>query len=246
MKWRVTSPHPTVGHEIYRSGGEIVLLTCHLKMTEASGNQGNIVRAIDAALESIAKAIAAYLLTLATGTGKTSIAFHISWKLFQSKWNLSGEPTRRPDFVPCRQEHSRRSSIQHIFCLPKRLCRPHRSRDHKKTRSVPKNANVFFTIFQTFTTGETDFAYEQYRRDFFDFIIIDECHRGGANDESQWRAILEHFEPAVQLGLTATPKRKHNADTYAYFGEPVYTYSQRRYRGWLPHAIQGTSNGQHN
>ena len=64
-----------------------------------------------------------------------------------------------------------------------------------------------------------------YEKDFFDFIIIDECHRGGANDESSWRGILEYFSPAVQLGLTATPKRKGNVDTYRYFGEPVYTYS---------------------
>ncbi|ESQ81201.1 EcoAI/FtnUII family type I restriction enzme subunit R [Asticcacaulis sp. YBE204] len=90
---------------------------------------------------------------------------------------------------------------------------------------VPKNASVFFTIFQTFMTGDGEPLYTQYPPDFFDFIIIDECHRGGAKDESEWRAILEYFEPAAQLGLTATPKRKHNADTYAYFGEPVYTYA---------------------
>ncbi len=67
--------------------------------------------------------------------------------------------------------------------------------------------------------------WREYPPDFFDFIIIDECHRGGANDESRWRGILEYFSPAVQLGLTATPKRKENVDTYAYFGEPVYIYS---------------------
>src|SRR5680860_318095 len=72
--------------------------------------------------------------------------------------------------------------------------------------------------------GETPY-FGQYPEDFFDFIIIDECHRGGANDESSWRAILEYFSPAVQLGLTATPRRKGNVDTYAYFGDPVYTYS---------------------
>jgi len=67
--------------------------------------------------------------------------------------------------------------------------------------------------------------FDDYPNDYFDFIIIDECHRGGANDESNWRAILEYFSPAVQLGLTATPKRKDNVDTYKYFGEPVYIYS---------------------
>ncbi|QDU56202.1 type I restriction enzyme EcoKI subunit R [Aeoliella mucimassa] len=100
----------------------------------------------------------------------------------------------------------------------------------KKKGRVPKNGSVFFTIFQTFMTGtdesgESSPNFGDYPPDFFDFIVIDECHRGGANDESNWRGILEYFSPAVQLGLTATPKRKDNADTYRYFGEPVYTYS---------------------
>jgi len=95
---------------------------------------------------------------------------------------------------------------------------------------VPTNASLFFTIFQTFMSGPPKDGkpspyFGEYPPDFFDFIVIDECHRGGANDESNWRGILEYFAPAVQLGLTATPKRKDNVDTYAYFGEPVYTYS---------------------
>jgi len=102
--------------------------------------------------------------------------------------------------------------------------------DIKKKGKVPKNGSLFFTIFQTFMCGPTKDGkpspyFGEYPPDFFDFIIIDECHRGGANDESTWRGILEYFAPAVQLGLTATPKRKDNIDTYAYFGEPVYTYS---------------------
>lgn len=97
----------------------------------------------------------------------------------------------------------------------------------RKRGKVPKNASIFFTIFQTFMTGDGQPSYEGYAPDFFDFIIIDECHRGGANDEGNWRGILEYFAPAVQLGLTATPKRKHNADTYAYFGDPVFVYSLR-------------------
>ena len=103
-----------------------------------------------------------------------------------------------------------------------------RPSDVKKNGVVPKNASVFFTIFQTFMTESTgEVNYGQYPPDFFDFIVIDECHRGGANDESTWRAILNYFEPAVQLGLTATPKRDANVDTYDYFGRPVYTYSLR-------------------
>ena len=96
----------------------------------------------------------------------------------------------------------------------------------KKKGQVPKNGSIFFTIFQTFMSGPEGEAYfGQYDRDFFDFIIIDECHRGGANDESSWRDIMEYFSPAVQLGLTATPKRKTNGDTYKYFGDPIYTYA---------------------
>jgi type I restriction enzyme, R subunit len=94
---------------------------------------------------------------------------------------------------------------------------------------VPKNGSLFFTIFQTFMSGPPGrhplALFRRLPADFFDFIIIDECHRGGANDESNWRGIMEYFAPAVQLGLTATPKRNENADTYAYFGEPVYIYS---------------------
>jgi len=99
--------------------------------------------------------------------------------------------------------------------------------------SPPKNGAVFFTIFQTFMSGreangEPAPYFGEYPKDFFDCIIIDECHRGGAKDESQWRRILEYFEPALQLGLTATPRRTDNIDTYAYFGEPAYVYSLKQ------------------
>jgi type I restriction enzyme R subunit len=100
----------------------------------------------------------------------------------------------------------------------------------RKKARVPKNGNIFFTIFQTFmtgrdATGQPAPSFGDYPPDFFDFIIIDGCHRGGANDEGNWRAILNYFSPAVQLGLTATLERRAKIDTYAYFGEPVYTYS---------------------
>ena len=102
--------------------------------------------------------------------------------------------------------------------------------DIRKKGRVPKNGSLFFTIFQTFMSGPPRDGHPspyfgEYPPDFFDFIVIDECHRGGANDESNWRGILDYFAPAVQLGLTATPKRKDNVDTYRYFGEPVYVYS---------------------
>ena len=94
---------------------------------------------------------------------------------------------------------------------------------------VPSSANVYFAIYQAITGGANNDEileyYKQYPKDFFDIIIIDECHRGSANDEGSWRRVLEHFEDAVHLGLTATPKRDDNVDTYNYFGKPVYEYS---------------------
>tara|TARA_E500000318_G_scaffold61020_1_gene56618 strand:- start:421 stop:2763 length:2343 start_codon:yes stop_codon:yes gene_type:complete len=186
-------------------------------------------KAINAALEALAKGDHRILLTLATGTGKTSIAFQIAWKLFNAKWNLSGEPVRRPRILFLADRNILADQAYNAFsAFPNdAVTRIDPDTIRKNGGKPPKNASLFFTIFQTFMTGEGDPVYTQYPADFFDFIVIDECHRGGAKDESEWRRLLEYFEPAAQLGLTATPKRKHNADTYAYFGEPVYTYALR-------------------
>lgn len=216
--------------------------------------------AITSTLEAIAKGEDRILLTLATGTGKTSIAFQIAWKLFHSRWNLIDwradlkdvrETRRRPRilFLADRNILANQAYLSFTAFPSDALLRiaPNELRKRNKTefdgkleiqtpaeirksqqRSVPKNAAVFFTIFQTFMTGndgDRESYFNDYPEDFFDFIIIDECHRGGANDESSWRDILEHFSPAVQLGLTATPKRDVNGDTYRYFGEPKYIYS---------------------
>lgn len=185
--------------------------------------------AITAALEAVAKGDRRILLTLATGTGKTSIAFQIAWKLFQAKWNLTGEPVRRPRILFLADRNILADQAYNAFsAFPNdAVTRIDPDTIRKNRGKPPKNASLFFTIFQTFMTGDGDPVYTQYPPDFFDFIVIDECHRGGAKDESEWRRLLEYFEPAAQLGLTATPKRKHNADTYAYFGEPVYTYALR-------------------
>ena len=167
------------------------------------------------------------LLTLATGTGKTFIAFQIAWKLFHSRWNLSREPSRRPRILFLADRNILANQAYNAFsAFPEDALVRIEPDDIRKKGKVPKNGSLFFTIFQTFMSGPGDTPYfGEYPPDFFDFIIIDECHRGGANDESNWRGILEYFAPAVQLGLTATPKRKDNVDTYAYFGEPVYIYS---------------------
>ena len=192
--------------------------------------------AINKTLEAIAAGEDRILLTLATGTGKTFIAFQLAWKLFQSRWSLAAwrdgaEPKRRPRILMLADRNILADQAYNSFSAfaEDALVRIDPSEIRKQGR-VPKNGSVFFTIFQTFMTGRDEDgnsapSFGDYPRDFFDFIIIDECHRGGANDESTWRAILDYFTPAVQLGLTATPKRTGNVDTYGYFGEPVYTYS---------------------
>ena len=189
----------------------------------------------DIAVERVMQAIAAkkprILLTLATGTGKTFIAFQIAWKLFHSRWNLGREPTRRSRILFLADRNILANQAYNAFsAFPEDALVRIEPEDIRKKRKVPKNGSLFFTIFQTFMSGPPKDGHPspyfgEYPPDFFDFIVIDECHRGGANDESNWRGILEYFAPAVQLGLTATPKRKDNVDTYAYFGEPVYIYS---------------------
>jgi type I restriction enzyme R subunit len=183
--------------------------------------------AITKVLEAVANGQQRILLTLATGTGKTAIAFQIAWKLFQAKWNINKDGQRSPRILFLADRNILADQAYNAFSAFEEdaLVRINPS-DIKKKGRVPKNGSVFFTIFQTFMSGPNDTPYfGEYPQDFFDFIIIDECHRGGANDESSWRAIMEYFSPAVQLGLTATPKRTINADTYNYFGEPVYVYS---------------------
>jgi type I restriction enzyme, R subunit len=185
----------------------------------------------DTAVENVLSAIAEnknrILLTLATGTGKTFIAFQIAWKLFHSKWNISKQPTRRPRILFLADRNILADQAYNSFsAFPADSMVRISASELGKKGEVPTNASLFFTIFQTFMSGpENTEYYGQYPKDFFDLIIIDECHRGGANDESTWRKIMEHFSSAVQIGLTATPKRKDNADTYAYFGEPVFVYS---------------------
>ncbi|HZT59880.1 MAG TPA: DEAD/DEAH box helicase family protein [Pyrinomonadaceae bacterium] len=209
--------------------------------------------AIERVLEAVADKRERILLTLATGTGKTFIAFQIAWKLFQSRWNkdnsqltvdngqrASGCPLstvncqlnlRRPRILFLADRNILADQAYNAFAaFPEDALVRIEPEDIRKRGKVPKNGSLFFTIFQTFMSGppkdgQPSPYFGEYPPDFFDFIVIDECHRGGANDESNWRGILEYFSPAVQLGLTATPKRKDNVDTYAYFGEPVFIYS---------------------
>ena len=183
--------------------------------------------AVNHAVRAIAEDESRILLTLATGTGKTYIAFQIAWKLFQSRWTLQRDSKRHPRIL----------FLAHRNILADQAKKDFRAFDEDalvritpneiaKRGQVLKNGNVFFSIFQTFMSGKDGSPYfKKYAPNFFDLVIIDECHIGGANDESQWRDILNYFSPAVQIGLTATPRRKDNVDTYAYFGEPIFTYS---------------------
>lgn len=217
--------------------------------------------AINNVLKSVAEGNKRILLTLATGTGKTAVAFQIAWKLFKAKWNINqvgiengqvrienGKLKVENDFQLSTFNFPLKRSPRILFLADRNILADQAYSSFNeynafeedcfkritpaeiaKTGKVPTNANVFFTIFQSFMSGSNGSAYfGQYPKDFFDFIIIDECHRGGANDESSWRDIMDYFSPAVQLGLTATPKRKLNKDTYKYFGEPVYQYSLKQ------------------
>ena len=206
--------------------------------------------AVQRTVEAIAQGKQRILLTLATGTGKTAIAFQIAWKLFETRWNLKRDGSRRPRILFLADRNILANQAFNSFsAFPEDALVRISPKEISKKGSVPTNGSIFFTIFQTFMTnakvskntkttqpislaaepnveyGSEQFNFGQYPKDYFDFIIIDECHRGGANDEGNWRGILNYFSPAVQLGLTATPKREDNVDTYKYFGEPVYIYS---------------------
>ncbi len=162
--------------------------------------------AIERVLEAIAGGQDRILLTLATGTGKTFIAFQIAWKLFHSRWNLPDwkagrEPSRRPRILFLADRNILADQAYNAFsAFPEDALARIEPAAIRKKGKVPKNASLFFTIFQTFMSGppkdgQPSPYFGEYPPDFFDFIVIDECHRGGANDESNWRGILEYFAP---------------------------------------------------
>ena len=184
--------------------------------------------AINAAIKALSEGRNRILLTLATGTGKTCIAFQIVWKLMQAKWNVKKVGTRLPRVLFLADRNILADQAFGAFqAFPLTSLVRITPQDIKKNGRVPDAQSIFFTIFQTFISGEKPY-FGQYPKDFFDLVIIDECHRGGADPESNWRDILSYFDTAVHIGLTATPKRKDNVDTYEYFGDPVYTYSLKQ------------------
>jgi type I restriction enzyme, R subunit len=178
-----------------------------------------INRAVKAVLEGKKRA----LLTLATGTGKTTIAFQIIYKLWNNRWNTKGEH-RRPKIlfladrsILVSDPHAKDFAVfGDARCLV-------------PEEGLPSSREVYFSTYQSLAEDSNRTgAFRKLPRDFFDLILIDECHRGSATDDSNWRAVLDYFNTSVQIGLTATPLRDDNKDTYAYFGNPLYIYSLKQ------------------
>lgn len=169
--------------------------------------------AINKTIKAIAKGQARILLVMATGTGKTFTAFQIIWRLWKSKQkkrilfladrNILVDQTMTNDFKPFG------SAMTKI-----------------KNRQVDKSYEIYLSLYQAVSgTEDIQNIYKQFSRDFFHLIVIDECHRGSAAEDSAWRQILEYFSSATQIGLTATPKETKEVSNIDYFGEPIYTYS---------------------
>lgn len=185
--------------------------------------------AVDKVIEAIINNKNRILLTLATGTGKTIIAFTLCYRLLEAKWNKENKDRKPKILFLCDRISLRRQALGEFNPIEKD-CRVISAEEIRKNDGKTIiSSDVFFGIYQSLASNtqeeqESKF-YLQYPKDFFDLIIIDECHRGGANEEGSWRAVLEYFSYATQLGLTATPKKEENIDTYKYFGESVYDYS---------------------
>ncbi|WP_421948753.1 EcoAI/FtnUII family type I restriction enzme subunit R [Phaeodactylibacter xiamenensis] len=173
--------------------------------------------AINRTLEAVAKGQDRILLVMATGTGKTYTAFNIIWRLWKSgvkkrilflaDRNALLTQTKNGDFSPFGND------IMHII----------------KNRRIDKSYQIYFALYQGLTGKEESMnAYKEFSRDFFDLVIIDECHRGSAAEASAWRQVLDYFDQATQIGLTATPKETRDISNISYFGEPVYTYSLKQ------------------
>jgi type I restriction enzyme R subunit len=179
--------------------------------------------AINRTVEEILKGKRRLLLTMATGTGKTAVAFQICWKLWSGRWNRTGE-YRRPRILYLADRNilvdQPKDGIFAAFGD---------ARYKIESGEVVKSREMYFAIYQALAEDERRAGlFKAYPPDFFDLVIVDECHRGSARDDSAWRVILDYFEPAVQLGMTATPLRAESRDTYLYFGNPIYQYSLRQ------------------
>lgn len=160
---------------------------------------------------------------MATGTGKTVVAFQICWKLWTARWNRTGDH-RKPRILYLADRNI-------LVDQPKDgIFAAFGDARHKiDSGEIVKSRQMYFAIYQALAEDERRLGlFKSYPADFFDLVIVDECHRGSARDDSSWRLILEYFAPAYQLGMTATPKREDNRDSYQYFGNPIYQYSLRQ------------------
>ncbi|HEF8716830.1 TPA: DEAD/DEAH box helicase family protein [Campylobacter jejuni] len=191
--------------------------------------------AIDKVIEALINGKNRILLTLATGTGKTTIAFALCYRLLEARWNKTNQDKKPKILFLCDRVSLRDQALGEFNPIEGDCVAVSAQELRKNNGRVPTSANVFFGIYQSLASNskeqenaneeqESKF-YLQYPKDFFDLIIIDECHRGGANEEGNWACVLEHFSSATHLGLTATPKKSDNVDTYRYFGESAYEYS---------------------
>jgi type I restriction enzyme R subunit len=179
--------------------------------------------AINRAVLALGQGKRRVLLTMATGTGKTVVAFQICWKLWTSKWNAKGDAARKPRILYLADRNF-------LVDDPKdKIFAAFGDARHKIEGGVVVfSRELYFATYQSIAKDERrPGLYREFAPDFFDLIIVDECHRGSAKEDSNWREILEYFQPAYQLGMTATPMRDDNRDTYLYFGNPLYTYSLR-------------------
>jgi len=172
--------------------------------------------AINRTVDAIASGENRLLLVMATGTGKTYTAFQIIWRLWKSgakkrilflvDRNILADQTKTNDFKPFGTAMTKVTN-----------------------RTVDKSFEIYLCLYQAVTgTEEEDNIYKQFSRDFFDLVIVDECHRGSAADDARWRQVLEYFSSATQIGLTATPKETKEVSNTEYFGEPIYTYSLKQ------------------
>ena len=178
--------------------------------------------AINRSIKEIYRNRKRILLTLATGTGKTFIAFQIIWKIWNQRWNRTGEH-RRPKVLYLADRNV-------LIDQPKdNVFTDFGDARWKIQGEANKSRDLYFSTYQAIAGDENRKGlFREYSPEFFDFIVVDECHRGSAKDDGNWREILDYFVPAVKLGMTATPLRNDNVDTYQYFGNPIYTYTLKQ------------------
>jgi type I restriction enzyme R subunit len=230
MESRIASyPTPEVLFQRFRNGEslnndtQVQQLLTPINFTLNQGERYYQQIAINRSVEAIVTGKRRILLTMATGTGKTPVAFQICWKLWNARWNRTGEH-RRPKILYL--------SDRNILVddpKDKIFAQFGDARAKIENRNAIKSREMYFAIYQALAKDENrPGLYEEYPKDFFDLIIVDECHRGSAREDTAWREILHYFEPAYQLGMTATPLRDETRDTYLYFGNPIYQYSLRQ------------------